>query len=584
MEVARVSEEKQKVLSPESVWREYTAAVGFKGGMGLFDTVRRNETFYIGEQWEGVNAPDLDKPVFNLLRRVVSYFISSIVSDDIAVGVSGFGAAARQGPMLEMLGGQFSEVMEQCGAKHKFRDMIRNAAVDGDGCIHYYFEPGEEAGDFEDYIERGTSGYIEAEVLDNTAVCFGNPQLCEVQRQPYIIVAFRRRVGNVRAAARANARLGKTPQGVFGPQRQQGNNQQEDDLLGCEADSIVPDEDIGGVRDANNAENEKVTVLRRYWKQGGQVWFAECTAGANVKAPTATGYTRYPLVWMPWEKVKNRYHGQAAITGMIPNQIFVNKLFAMAMQHVKMLAFPKVVYDRTKLPGGWSNQVGGAVGVAGSPLDAVMSGVQAPEMSSQVLAMIEKVIAYTRDTMGATDAALGNIKPENTSAIIAVQKASSMPLELQKMEFYRVVEDSVRVWLDMMGANYGVRTVLMAASDEEGAGGEDALQRFDFSTLRGMNLRLNVDIGAATYWSELVQVQTLDNLFERGIIPDAETYLEMVPAAYIRDKALLLEAIRRKRAEMAEGGEALEEAGLEEQLAADPPPETPLLDLLGNGG
>lgn len=600
-------------LSHEQMWREYADAVSFKNSISLYETVRRNEAFYIGEQWEGVNAPDLDKPVFNLLRRVVTYFISSIVSDDIAVGVSGFGAAARRAEVMEMLGGQFAEVMEQCGAKALFREVIRNAAVDGDGCIHYFFEPGAKKPYLADaaYLEafEGTPGQIEAEVLDNTAVCFGNPQLGEVQRQPWIIVAFRRRVEDVKAAAAA---AGQNP------------------------DCVAADEDPGRVM--SPAEVDKVTVLRRYWKDGGQVWFAECVAGGVTRPATATGYARYPLVWLPWEKVKSRYHGQAAITGMIPNQIFVNKLFAMAMQHVKMMAFPKVVYDRTKLPGGWSNQVGGAVGVAGSPTDAVMNGVQAPEMSGQVISMIEKVIAYTRDTMGATDAALGNIRPDNTSAIIAVQKASSMPLELQKMEFYRVVEESVRIWLDMMAENYGVRAVMMPGSGAAsgvlagesnglagglaqapdagavgpagagisgGAGGsasaaEDALTQFDFGSLKGLNLRLNVDIGAATYWSELVQVQTLDNLFERGIIPDAETYLEMVPAAYIRDKSLLLEAVRRQRAQMEElarlealkgGGEGTVpdgsmqdgQAAVDEALAEDPPPPTPILDAILGG-
>ncbi|MFR1356156.1 MAG: hypothetical protein ACLSBB_02370 [Ruthenibacterium lactatiformans] len=77
--------------------------------------------------------------------------------------------------------------------------------------------------------------------------------------------------------------------------------------------------------------------------------------------------------------------------------------------------------------------------------------------------MIDKVIEYTRDTMGASDAALGNVTPDNTSAIIAVQKATSMPLELQRQDFYCFVEDSVRIWMDMMAQNYGVRMVRMKA-------------------------------------------------------------------------------------------------------------------------
>jgi len=47
--------------------------------------VRQNENFYLGEQWQGLNAPDLDKPVLNFLKRVCSYLSALLVSDDIAV-------------------------------------------------------------------------------------------------------------------------------------------------------------------------------------------------------------------------------------------------------------------------------------------------------------------------------------------------------------------------------------------------------------------------------------------------------------------------------------------------------------------
>ena len=70
---------------------------------------------------------------------------------------------------------------------------------------------------------------------------------------------------------------------------------------------------------------------------------------------------------------------------------------------------------------------------------------------------------------------------------------------------------------------------------------------FDFSQLAGENLKLNVEIGAATYWSELMQVQTLDNLFGKGLV-DAETYLENMPRGYIPARAELLESLRAQQA------------------------------------
>ena len=110
-----------------------------------------------------------------------------------------------------------------------------------------------------------------------------------------------------------------------------------------------------------------------------------------------------------------------------------------------------------------------------------------------VLQMIDNVISYTRDTMGASDAALGNVRPDNTSAIIATQKASAMPLELQRMGFYQFVEDYVRIFLDIMRTDYGLRQV--AVSDENG---QQQQLMFDFSALDRLHLKLNIDIGAST--------------------------------------------------------------------------------------
>ena len=47
---------------------------------GLYEDVEQYENFYAGRQWEGVNAPNLEKPVLNFTYRVVSYCISMLVT------------------------------------------------------------------------------------------------------------------------------------------------------------------------------------------------------------------------------------------------------------------------------------------------------------------------------------------------------------------------------------------------------------------------------------------------------------------------------------------------------------------------
>ena len=49
---------------------------------------------------------------------------------------------------------------------------------------------------------QAVKGDIVAELIDSTNVCFGNPACDEVQRQPYLILAMRRDVDEVRKEAR----------------------------------------------------------------------------------------------------------------------------------------------------------------------------------------------------------------------------------------------------------------------------------------------------------------------------------------------------------------------------------------------
>ena len=495
--------------SPEAVKEQYERAVSYNAAIDLYNTVKQNENFFIGNQWEGVNAPDLDKPVINILKRVILFFVASIVSDDISTEISQFGGDHEGDNTLLLVREEVDRIIEAQKLKDKNRLLIRNAAVDGDACLYLRFDPDAES-------IGPTDGDIAAEIIDNTNVFFGNPEVDEIQSQPYVILMLRRDLESLKEELKADGA--------------------EESLLL----SLRPDDDPNGMN--REREEGKVTVLVKFWKERetGTVWVTKTANDVCLMPPTDTGYKLYPVAYMSWDKIKNRYHGQAAVTGLIPNQIFVNKLFAMAMEQVKKMAFPKIIYNRSLFPNGFNNRVGEAVGAAGDPTSAVMQNVRPADMSGQVMELVEKTISYTRDMMGASDASLGNIRPENTSAIIAVQKSSSMPLELNRMSFYQFVEDYIRIMVDIMRVNFGMRYVM--AKDEDGV-----LQRqqFDFSTLQDMKLQLNVSVGAAAYWSELMQMQTTDNLFAKGIITDAVTYLESIPDEYIKNKSSIIEDLKR---------------------------------------
>ena len=496
-------------MTPDGIWKEYQKGRQYNNGIGLYDTVRKNEKFYIGDQWDGVNAPDLPKPTLNFLKRVVAYFIAMLVSDDITVSFSPIGDFDETS--CRLMSKEVSRVLEHTKQKAKNRDLMRDAAVDGDCCLYLWYDPDAESSD-------EIRGAIRTEIIENINVYFGNPYLHEVQEQPYIILCQRRMVKEVQEEARQN---------------------------GGDWESITADKD--DVQGEKGSGSDLCTVLIRLWKdENGDVQCCKTTEKTMVRKPFPTDLRRYPIAYMSWDKKKSSYHGQSVITGLIPNQICVNKLYAMAIRSVEMTAFPKIVYDQTKVKT-WTNRVGEAIGVIGDPTSAVATSFKAQDMSYQVSNVIDRLISHTRDFMGASDAALGNVTPDNTSAIIAVQQASAVPLELQRLSFYQFVEDYVRIMVDIMAANYGQRQRELEIPDETTGGFAKVIGYFDFSQLRSVNPEMQVDVGAAAYWSELMQVQTLDNLFAAGIISDPELYVSIIPDKYISRKQDLLDGIRQQK-------------------------------------
>ena len=81
--------------TPRAIWDEYSNGQTYNQSQGLYETVEKNEKFYLGDQWDGVNAPNLMKPVFNLIKRVCTYYTAMIVSDNVGVNIEPFDTSTK---------------------------------------------------------------------------------------------------------------------------------------------------------------------------------------------------------------------------------------------------------------------------------------------------------------------------------------------------------------------------------------------------------------------------------------------------------------------------------------------------------
>ncbi len=490
------------------VWKDYESGVSYKSRINLYDTVENNENFFIGKQWEGVQSNGLPTPVFNFLKRVTLFTVSSISSSSLKINAAPISSASMlkvEDMLSEVLNAEFESIFERNGIMSMIREFVRNAAVDGDGAMHTYFEPDAEIG-------QKARGAIRTEIIENTRVFFGNPNDKSVQKQPYIIISARRMADEVRERAREN---------------------------GCpEWESVVPDS--GDMSVSQNVEGDgRTTVLLRYRRdrKTGRILAYECTKDAEIRPEWDTGLSMYPISWLCWDYVQDCYHGQALITGLIPNQIFVNKLFAMAMISLMTTAYPKIVYDKTRVSK-WDSRVGAAIGINGGDVNNVAKIIDPAAVSPQISQFINLAVDYTQTFLGATPSALGDVNPDNSSAILALQRASGVPLEITKQNLYQCIEELGRIYLDFMKSYYGLRYVKVSGGD-----GASEWAAFDFGRIGDMPMSLKLDVGASAYWSEIASLQTLDNLLRQGKI-DAADYLERLPEGYISKKQELIERLK----------------------------------------
>lgn len=507
----------------QTAWRFYEKGKDFNNQINLNATVQSNENFYVGKQWENVESNGLPTVQDNFLKRVVGFITATITTDNISAVVAPLEATANTKSLVQLariVNEELAALIERNKVQALIRRYARDAAVRGDGCLYSYWDSTEKTG-------QKSAGAIKTEVLENTRVFFGNPSDSDVQTQPYIIIENREIARSVRLRAKAN---------------------KSKDWM-----SITPDVS-GDEVDAAKYVDDLATVLLTLWRdeKTGEIWAYESTRCCTVKEPWNLGINLYPICWLNWDYIADSYHGQAMITGLIPNQIATNKMWSMSVLSTMKNAFPKIVYDSSRIKK-WDNRVGTAVGIPGGDVNTVARIIDPAPISPQVSQLITQLVQDTEQSLGATSVALGDTRPDNTSAIIALQRAAATPTETTKQNLYQSMEDLFRIYMDFMAKYYGERIVDVEPPDPIKAAymyagmpvPDEIAAPFDFSVLEDHPMTLKLDVGASSYYSEIAAMSTLDNLLMNGHITAVE-YLERVPESYVPAKKKLIQQIEQR--------------------------------------
>lgn len=551
-------------------WRLYLRGVQYNQNStpSHYNLVNTNRDFFADNQWvnmaQTAATSELPKPVFNIIKRITNLFVASIASSGCTIAYepleyyNGSGVENPNDNASEFLTAEVRNLLEKFNMEYKIRECLFDGAQTGDYCGHFWFDP--EAVPYRGQL-GSQRGEIKMELVDSENVMFGNPLNADPQAQPYIIIAGMDTVSTLREMAK---QYGKS----------------DDEVL-----SIVEDTDLNAAygtygntqnitTDGGEDGNAQYVYLYRKKKvkekDTGQivdtVYVTMATKSCSIFEDIDTGLSLYPVAWGRWEKQRSSYHGRALTTGIIPNQILINRMMAMVAMHLMLTAFPKTVFNQN-LISKWDNRIGQAIGVKNLPpgtgIDTVAKNLAPAEMSTQIYAALDRIISLTKECLGATDAQMGNIKPDNTSAIMVLQSSSAVPLENPSSNLHEFIEQIGAILPDMMGTYYGERPVVREREFDEvvkvnglpqiDTNGQiltskikhSVVELFDFAVFKTLYLKSRIDVGASSNYSEISTVQTLDNLRRDGVL-DTIQYLERIPDRLIPRKAELLTVLKEK--------------------------------------
>lgn len=558
---------------PRALWDLFSEGQEYKASINLYNTVATNERFYAGDQWHGLNAPDIDKPIVNIIRPAINYMVATIVSDNVAIDITPSIPNDEDERFLDSVKTEVERVREQFDIETLSRNSVRNAAIDADACLYLYWDKSVKTGQRQD-------GDIRAHLVENTQVLFGNPTCDDPQKQPFIQIAFRDFVEDVREEAIAYGMSEKDAK----------------EKLKADNDSRA---------DAEQKFDKLITKLLTMFKVGDSIHMVISTRNTIIRKEWDSKLTLYPIAWFCWQRSRNSYHGVSIVTEMVPTQIDVNKLIAAYLRCTMLYAWPKIIYNKAIFPNGWDNRIGRNIEVQGNPDDAYAALFPGTGATSDVTNTLDWIMGRVRESSGANDASLGQINSDNTSAIIAAQEANTIPLDFVQRGYFAFHEQIIRIIIDMLAAYAGVRYVALTEAEKKalaaqqipttntftGIPGEDysaddadpdmlmqqgelmpdrlyspaidgaenigtiadpanapeGTKAIDFSKLKELAWNLSVTIGTGSYFSEAIRNSTLTNLVTAGLILPIE-YFKRIDDKFVPNKQEIIDRLEKQAA------------------------------------
>ncbi len=524
-------------------WDRYQRGISHLRMFGTITDTEQAYRFFNGDQWYGVQAGDTSLPVFNVIKPIVQYKVSVVGQNSMEMVYRPQDAVDEEygdiSATCTALNKMASNTWERLKMDRRRWDDIRDAAIVGDKCRYFYWDEENE--------------WIEGEEVERSNIFFGDEQGHDLQAQPYIIIAQRRPVSRVKEEAH---RMGASKEDV---------------------EKIVADHDLANQIspqarvEIQDNEHGKCTTIICFERIEGKMRVTRSTRDVEYSCVEIEGMKLYPIVSLVWNRVKGSARGLGEVKPIIANQIEINKTLYRNTQAVKIYSLPRIVYNENLENPEDIEAVGVPLRVSGNNVQRIheiVDYLRPQTLSSDTRSLLDTYMAVTKDLAGASDAAIGNINPEQASgtAILAVKRSSEMPISDSIEAYKQYVEDIALVWFDLW-RTYAVNGLDVVIDDAEIVPGGTAAQVIIPPRELLANVSVRIEVSPTNPYDKYAQELSLQNLLSGGYI-SFEEYVESLP-----DDAVMPKAKLKKILEMREA-----------QAQKQPPPAPPGMPTMAQGG
>lgn len=536
------------------VWEYYRKGVEYQQLIGLSKNLPIFVDFYEGKQWPAPTerTKGLPRPVVNIIKMICRNKKSAILSAPVRL-IYKTAANLEREVNTERFNQFAAYIQRELGQEELDKRAIHDAVRKGPYAYHYYWDA-EARG--KDGIREGA---LRGEIIDPLSIFFADPTECDEQKQEWIIIASRENVKSVRTKADK----------------------------GIDTSLIGPDENEEKYHTKEQEGDKLCTVLTRYFRKDGEVWFEKSVKATVVNAPRplspdieaaklelkldtdgsvdpdapnndlpdSTGgeelmpkkakAVRYPIVVGSYEPREKCIYGLGEVEGLIPNQKLINFTLGMMALAVQEQAWGKYVVHPNALKDQRITNEPGQVLTDHSGTGNGIKRMAEQAIHSIPLELVDTISNLTRVVTGSSEVMTGETLGASMSgaAIAQLQAQAQQPNEELRDGFHIVKEKIGKVLAQFFKLYYTEKSFVYEdiIDDESGEKGIFS-DVFSSSEFVDVDFEVTVEATAGTRSSTAGDINILENLFSSGQI-SLKTFINAYPEDAISNRSEILKGI-----------------------------------------